>query len=60
MADITMCSNKECPLREECYRAMAAESKYRQAYSYFKYMIVDGKPECEFFWPINDKRRRDG
>lgn len=23
MADITMCANKSCPMRDTCYRAMA-------------------------------------
>lgn len=32
MADITMCSGKDCPLKEECYRHTAPVNEYRQAY----------------------------
>jgi len=32
MADITMCSNKACPLRARCYRAMARVSPLWQSW----------------------------
>ena len=47
MPDITMCFNKNCPLRKKCYRFMAKPDTY-QAY------FVDVKPKngkCEHFLP---------
>lgn len=29
MADITMCANQECKMREDCYRAMARIGIYQ-------------------------------
>ena len=34
MPDITMCTNKDCYKKEDCYRFMANPSK-KQSYSYF-------------------------
>ena len=36
IADITMCTSKNCPYRDECYRAMAKASEY-QSWSNFEY-----------------------
>lgn len=41
MADITMCSNKECKLKDKCVRFLAIP--YRQYQSY----IPDPKEACE-------------
>lgn len=49
MPDITMCANKQCPLREKCYRAMAVPNEYWQAWSWFESSVVEGKVECEMF-----------
>ena len=48
MADITMCSDKECPaiLREYCHRATAKADPVRQ--SYFTESPREGKT-CEYF-----------
>jgi hypothetical protein len=49
MPDITMCENRECPLRETCYRFKAEPSKWRQSY------FVDMKPKdgkCDYYWKI--------
>ena len=32
MPDITMCSGKDCPLKESCYRYTAKPSEFRQSY----------------------------
>ncbi len=47
MADITMCLNKKCPLKEKCYRFMARPSEYRQSYEAYK---PDENGECVDFW----------
>lgn len=38
MPDITMCANKECPLKDSCYRFTAIPNNYRQSYSWFPYV----------------------
>ena len=47
MRDISMCLNKDCKLKETCYRFKAKQGKY-QSYSDFK--PKDGK--CEYYWNI--------
>lgn len=32
MPDLSMCDDKECPKRKECYRYMAIPNEYRQSY----------------------------
>jgi len=59
MADITMCMNKKCPIRNKCYRAMAIPSSY-QSMAGFEYKIVKGKVECDHFWPIENRRTQNG
>ena len=44
MADITMCSGEDCPLKESCYRFTAESNEFRQ--SYFLTPPFDGKT-CE-------------
>lgn len=47
MADITLCSNDNCPRRKECYRAQCTPNPQYQSYSLF---IYDGKTgKCEDF-----------
>ena len=48
MPDIAMCQNKECPLREKCYRFKAEPSDY-QSYAEFK---PDENGECDNFIEI--------
>ena len=48
MADISMCLNEDCPLKEKCYRYTAPASDY-QYYSDFKYVEGEG---CDFFWEV--------
>lgn len=37
MPDISMCANKECELKETCYRYRAIPSRYLQSYADFQY-----------------------
>jgi hypothetical protein len=48
MPDISMCSNKECPIREECYRFMVKPG-INQSYSLFEFDKEEG---CDYF--MND------
>lgn len=48
MADITMCSGRDCYLKEKCYRYTAPKSKYMQ--SYFTIPPKDEKGNCDMYW----------
>jgi len=51
MPDISMCSGKDCKIRNQCYRYRAVPSEYRQAY--FVESPYDPKTnKCRFFWQI--------
>lgn len=53
MPDISMCSNKECSRKEECYRFTAIPNEFRQAYADFE-EIENGKG-CGYF--MSNKNR---
>lgn len=44
MADITLCSNNKCPIKELCYRFTCQPGRY-QSYSHFE---PDESGECEY------------
>jgi hypothetical protein len=51
MIDITICSGKNCPVREKCYRYTAPPNEYWQ--SFFiepPIKIEDGKMICDHYW----------
>ena len=47
MPDITMCTNKHCPLKDDCYRFTATPNKEKQSYSWFPYNKIRNK--CDYF-----------
>ena len=59
MADITMCTDNECPMKETCYRYVAPVSKYRQAYFLEspKRKKLTGY-DCDYYWKV--KAETDG
>lgn len=55
MADITKCANKNCEIKELCYRHNAPDS-YWQSYANFNNnKIIKDKKECKEFYPYNKK-----
>ena len=48
MPDISMCQNKECKLKEECYRFTAKLREVMQTYGEFNCKDKDGIDT--FFW----------
>ena len=48
MADISKCTDKNCPKKNSCYRFNAPVNEPYQYYDKFKY--DDG---CEFYWAEN-------
>jgi len=53
MADISMCSNKQCPLKLKCYRFTAPANPHWQTYADFEY---DEEKGCEYFWDNKDRQ----
>lgn len=51
MPDITMCSGKDCPIKDSCYRHTATPSKFMQSF-FLAPPYEDGK--CDYHWK-NDK-----
>ena len=51
MPDITMCANKNCGMRDDCYRYKATPSEY-QSYAMFK----PDRGGCAEFLPLWDKK----
>lgn len=47
MPDISMCTNKNCPLRMNCFRYTAIPDMYWQSYCMF---VPDQKGKCDVFW----------
>lgn len=54
MPDISMCENKLCPLKDNCYRYTAKPSDY-QLYAEF---TPDDKGKCDYFWENKPKKQR--
>jgi hypothetical protein len=53
MSDISMCSKKDCPSFEHCYRAQAKVNEYRQAYMQFD---NGDKQRCDDYVPLSPSR----
>jgi hypothetical protein len=51
MADITKCTGKDCKLKESCYRYIAKESEFRQAY--FAESPINKDGFCNMYWSEN-------
>lgn len=52
MADITMCKDYLCSIKETCYRFTAVPSSYQ---SYFV-GTPRSKEECEFYWATKTEK----
>jgi hypothetical protein len=50
MPDISMCMNKECKSKNQCFRYRALPNEHRQAYMEFK--PAEGHNSCESFMDI--------
>ena len=53
MPDITMCSDHNCPQKEDCYRYNAKPSEYSQ--SYFVGSPREENNKCDYFWEMKKK-----
>ena len=50
MPDFSMCLNKDCPIKEKCYRFMARPDHQYQSYTSFNY----NEEGCHFFYEIEE------
>lgn len=53
MADITMCRNEECKIKDECYRYTAPVDKYWQSV----FMENPKDIPCSYFWDNKGYRK---
>ncbi len=49
--DITKCADKECPLKDTCYRFTAKDSSWQ---SYFTESPIKGD-KCEYYWNVSEE-----
>lgn len=60
MPDITMCINKDCPIRSVCYRYRAKPSDW-QSFAKFNWKMTPepdfdpDEPDCDYFWECRDR-----
>ena len=54
--DITMCKNKECTLKESCFRFKCSSTEYQ---AYFTDIKQDEKGNCEYYWSFKSKEEFD-
>ena len=55
--DITMCSGKDCPFKETCYRYTATPSEYRQSYFFNPPIIKGEEVTCEYYWKTKKEKK---
>jgi hypothetical protein len=55
MADITMCLNRDCRLKNDCWRHAAPPSRWQ---SYSKFEADSDENKCTHFWPAKEMYRR--
>ncbi len=58
MPDITMCEDRDCPKRKECYRFNAKPSEFRQSWFTESPRKKDSL-ECRMFWEIIPMTREE-
>jgi hypothetical protein len=51
MSDITKCNGGDCPLKQECYRHTAPDSKHQSYFVLHPFSTnKDGRVACDMFW----------
>lgn len=48
--DISMCTNRYCPSKENCLRFSGTPSEFWQTYSDFE--VPQGEDKCGYFWDM--------
>jgi len=56
MSDITKCTGKDCPFKDDCKRFTTEGNDYWQSWFFEPpFKIVDDKFKCDMFWVNNVK-----
>lgn len=50
MADITKCQNKNCKIKDTCYRYTATDGYYQSYANFNNNKTIKDKKECKHFW----------
>lgn len=56
MADITKCTNQNCPIKGRCYRYTAKDDSKWQSYSYFEPYEHNGRIKCDHYVVLLDSK----
>ena len=56
MPDISMCTGKDCPFKESCYRFTATPSKYMQSYFCEPPIIKGEEITCDYYWETKKEK----
>lgn len=60
MADITLCRDYKCPLRQKCYRYRCKADRHWQSYTdWMRTRNDDGSVNCNGFWDCSDYTDRN-
>ena len=59
MADVTMCSGIECPIKEKCLRYTSEPNEFRQSY-FYETPLKDGICDKYLSDKINEKQTQNG
>ena len=57
MADIMMCSGKDCPFKDTCYRFTAPKSPIWQSYFMGTPVVKGEEVSCDYYWK-NEKQKK--
>lgn len=49
---MTICTNKDCPIKHTCYTYNAKPFKLWQNYAVYDYFLLDDKVHCYYFSPL--------
>jgi len=52
MADLTLCSNTQCPRALTCYRVTAIPNEQMQSVQHFEYRLDNDAVSCGFYYPV--------
>ena len=53
MPEISMCTNKDCPSKETCWRFKAPPKPFWQSYCGF--VVYDDEDKCEHYMEMEDE-----
>lgn len=60
MPDFTICTNKNCPVQDGCYRFLAKPNELHQSFAVFHPLIDahDNFVDCDYFKPLPEFEKK--